>query len=125
LSRLGELLSPGRDLLQWQFNNPKRILAQAKLVRLDESISRSHNKQFQTSIKHVIMQLNHSKAHFTRKLSEELASLTFLPRIQFGGVKQIARGQKYQFNLGESITKTWRRKNHTIRPKIQRLTNEF
>jgi len=41
LSRLDELLSPGRDLLQWKFNNPERILAQAKLVRLDESVSRS------------------------------------------------------------------------------------
>jgi len=41
LSRLGELLSPERDLLQWQLNNFERILAQAKLVRLEERISRS------------------------------------------------------------------------------------
>jgi len=47
----------------------------------------SHKKLFQTSIKHMIMQSNHSETHFTRKLSEELASLTFLLRIQFGGVK--------------------------------------
>ena len=48
-----------------------------------------------------------------------------MPRIQFGGVKQIAREHNFQFNLGESITTTWRRKNYTIRPKIQRLTSEF
>jgi len=41
LSRLGELLSPGRDLLQWQFNNLERTLAQAKMARLDEKFSRS------------------------------------------------------------------------------------
>jgi len=41
LSRLGELLSPGRDLIQWQFKNPGRTLAQAKLARLDEKLSRS------------------------------------------------------------------------------------
>jgi len=41
LSRLGELLSPGRDLLQWQNENPGRNLAQAKLTCLDEKLSRS------------------------------------------------------------------------------------
>jgi len=38
----------------------------------------SHNKQFQTSIKHMVMQSNHSKTHFTRKLSGELTSLTLI-----------------------------------------------
>jgi len=41
LSRLGELLSPGRDHLQWATKKSEQILAQAKLVRLDERISRS------------------------------------------------------------------------------------
>ena len=41
-----------------------------------------HNKQVQASIKHTIIQFNHSEIQFTRKLSEELASLTFLPRIR-------------------------------------------
>jgi len=42
-----------------------------------------------------------------------------------GGIKKIARQQSFQFNLGESITTTWRRKNYMIRLKIQRLTSEF
>ena len=41
LSRLGELLSPGRDLVQWWIKSPGRTLTQAKLARLDEKSSRS------------------------------------------------------------------------------------
>jgi len=41
LSRLGELLSLGGDLLQWKIKNPERTLTQAKLARLDEKFSRS------------------------------------------------------------------------------------
>jgi len=40
-SRLGELISPGRDIIQWQIKFPGRTLAQARLARLDEMSSRS------------------------------------------------------------------------------------
>jgi len=41
LSRLGESLSPGRDSKQGVTPKSERILAQAKLSRLDEIDSRS------------------------------------------------------------------------------------
>jgi len=41
LSRLGEPLSPGRDFKQRATSKFERILAQAKLFRLDESDSHS------------------------------------------------------------------------------------
>ena len=40
-SRLGELISPGRDIIQWQIKFPGRTLAQARLARLGEMSSRS------------------------------------------------------------------------------------
>jgi len=35
------LISPGRDIIQWRITNPGRTLAQAKLARLGEMLSRS------------------------------------------------------------------------------------
>jgi len=51
--------------------------------------------------------------------------LPFCQELKLVKIKQIAREQNFQFNLEESITTTWRRKNYAVKAKIQRLTNEF
>jgi len=133
-ARLGEISRSDRgDLLV--FSLRRELLAWANLP--GNSLCSSHAGSLKI-IQHPISHTGSSKHELitqsSNSITHEHISYEIWRKVSFpylfaknlvGGIKQFARQQSFQFNLGESITTTWRRKNYTIRLKIQRLTSEF